>query len=137
MWVGGHVERLAKYAMRIQDQLDHVNVHSFNNFKMRIGLNVGPVVAGVIGARKPQFDIWGNTVNVASRMESSGAEAKIQVTGEVKKALEPAGYTFETRGTGDIKGKGKMETFWLLGPRPAKRVINSTDIDHRSCQDDS
>ena len=131
------MERLAKYAMRIQDQLDHVNVHSFNNFKMRIGLNVGPVVAGVIGARKPQFDIWGNTVNVASRMESSGAEAKIQVTGEVKKALEPAGYTFETRGTVDIKGKGKMETFWLLGPRPAKRVINSTDIDHRSCQDDS
>ena len=53
-----HVEKLAIYAMRIQDQLDHVNVHSFNNFKMRIGLNVGPVVAGVIGARKPQVIIF-------------------------------------------------------------------------------
>ena len=133
---GRHVERLVVYAMRIQDQLDHVNVHSFNNFKMRIGLNVGPVVAGVIGARKPQFDIWGNTVNVASRMESSGADARIQVTGEVKKNLEPFGYTFESRGTVDIKGKGKMETFWLLGPRPVKRVINSTDIDHRVSPED-
>ena len=91
-----HVARLAIYAMRLQDPLEHVNVHSFNNFKawlthfkiskisflcfkklilfrskflrlklkpkqLRIGLNVGPVVAGVIGARKPQFDIWGNT----------------------------------------------------------------------------
>lgn len=128
---GRHVARLAMYAMRIQDQLDHVNVHSFNNFKMRIGLNVGPVVAGVIGARKPQFDIWGNTVNVASRMESSGAECKIQVTGEVKRILEPLGYTFDSRGMVDIKGKGEMETFWLLGPRPSKRVINSTDIDDR------
>jgi len=58
---------LAIYAMRLQDQLEHVNIHSFNNFKLRIGLNVGPVVAGVIGARKPQFDIWGNTVRIRVR----------------------------------------------------------------------
>ena len=90
---GLHVVKLVKFAMRIQvtdfrisqkkfiyfkDQLDHVNIHSFNRFSMRIGINVGPVVAGVIGAQKPQFDIWGNTVNVASRMESSGANGKVR-----------------------------------------------------------
>ena len=78
-----------------------------------------------------KFDIWGNTVNVASRMESSGRDGDIQVTGEVKKVLEPRGYKFTSRGTVDIKGKGRMETFWLLGPRPVRRVINSTDIDDR------
>ncbi|ESO86890.1 hypothetical protein LOTGIDRAFT_146023, partial [Lottia gigantea] len=57
----------------------YVNEHSFNNFKMRVGINVGPVVAGVIGARKPHYDIWGNTVNVASRMDGTGIPNKIQV----------------------------------------------------------
>lgn len=120
---------LAIYAMRLQDQLEHVNIHSFNNFKLRIGLNVGPVVAGVIGARKPQFDIWGNTVNVASRMESSGAPNRIQVTLDVKKNLEPKGYQFQSRGFINIKGKGQMETFWLNGPRPKKRILNTTKIE--------
>ena len=64
-------------------------------------------------------------------MESSGRDGEIQVTGEVKKVLEPRGYQFNSRGTVDIKGKGRMETFWLLGPRPVRRVINSTDIDDR------
>ncbi|CAG5097000.1 Oidioi.mRNA.OKI2018_I69.XSR.g14885.t2.cds [Oikopleura dioica] len=130
---GLHVVKLVKFAMRIQDQLDHVNIHSFNSFAMRIGINVGPVVAGVIGAQKPQFDIWGNTVNVASRMESSGDNGKIQVTMEVKEILEPLGYTFDSRGLVNIKGKGTMETFWLTGPRPAKRIINSTKIDMPPC----
>ena len=102
-----------------------------NILKLRIGLNVGPVVAGVIGARKPQFDIWGNTVNVASRMESSGSPNRIQVTSEVIKVLEPHDFNFETRGIVDIKGKGQMETFWLQGPRPKKRVLNSTEIEDR------
>ena len=57
----------------------YVNEHSFNSFRIRIGLNVGPCVAGVIGARKPHYDIWGNTVNVASRMESNGVDNEIQV----------------------------------------------------------
>ena len=61
-----HVEAVAMYALRIRDQLNYVNEHSFNNFKIRIGINVGPIVAGVIGAKKPQYDIWGNAVNVAN-----------------------------------------------------------------------
>ena len=74
-----HVDAMAKYALRIRQQLNYVNEHSFNNFKIRIGINIGPIVAGVIGAKKPQYDIWGNAVNVASRMDSTGVTGKIQV----------------------------------------------------------
>lgn len=74
-----HVTAMADYALRIKEKLSEVNEHSFNNFRIRIGINVGPVVAGVIGARKPQYDIWGNSVNVASRMDSTGILDKIQV----------------------------------------------------------
>ncbi|KAG8432135.1 hypothetical protein GDO86_016679 [Hymenochirus boettgeri] len=71
-----HIKALADYAMRMMDQMKYINEHSFNNFQMKIGLNIGPVVAGVIGARKRQYDIWGNTVNVASRMDSTGVPGK-------------------------------------------------------------
>uniref|UniRef100_A0A672KZK3 adenylate cyclase n=1 Tax=Sinocyclocheilus grahami TaxID=75366 RepID=A0A672KZK3_SINGR len=66
-----HILALADYAMRLREQMKYINEHSFNNFQMKIGLNIGPVVTSVIGARKPQYDIWGNTVNVASRMDST------------------------------------------------------------------
>lgn len=75
-----HVTAMADYALRLKEQLAEVNKHSFNHFRIRIGINVGPVVAGVIGARKPQYDIWGNAVNVASRMDSTGMYDKIQVS---------------------------------------------------------
>lgn len=82
-----HVTAMADYALRIQEQLAEVNEHSFNHFRIRIGINVGPVVAGVIGARKPQYDIWGNAVNVASRMDSTGVLDKIQVGFRIKTAF--------------------------------------------------
>lgn len=75
-----HVTAMADYALRLKELLEEVNEHSFNHFRIRIGINVGPVVAGVIGARKPQYDIWGNAVNVASRMDSTGICDKIQVS---------------------------------------------------------
>lgn len=74
-----HITAMADYALRLKELLEEVNEHSFNHFRIRIGINVGPVVAGVIGARKPQYDIWGNAVNVASRMDSTGICDKIQV----------------------------------------------------------
>ncbi|KAK3861755.1 hypothetical protein Pcinc_032316 [Petrolisthes cinctipes] len=111
----GHVTAMADYALRIRDQLEYVNEHSFNNFKIRIGINIGPVVAGVIGARKPQYDIWGNAVNVASRMDSTGELDKIQVTHEVYQILHKKGYPLTCRGAIKVKGKGDMITYFLNG----------------------
>ncbi|OQV18571.1 Adenylate cyclase type 5 [Hypsibius exemplaris] len=110
-----HVAQLADYAMAIREQLITVNEHSYNSFTLRIGLSMGPVVAGVIGAKKPQYDIWGNSVNISSRMESTGVPDKIQVTEEVFKVLEPLGYTFQARGSVQVKGKGLMTTYFLTG----------------------
>ncbi|KAM3956898.1 LOW QUALITY PROTEIN: adenylate cyclase type 6 [Aphomia sociella] len=110
-----HVTAMADYALRLREQLQYVNEHSFNSFRIRIGINIGPVVAGVIGARKPQYDIWGNAVNVASRMDSTGLLDHIQVTQEVYDILSTRGYCLRCRGTVDVKGKGNMVTFFLDG----------------------
>ncbi|KAF7709427.1 adenylate cyclase type 5 isoform X4 [Silurus meridionalis] len=110
-----HIRALADYAMRLMDQMKYINEHSFNNFKMKIGLNMGPVVAGVIGARKPQYDIWGNTVNVASRMDSTGVPERIQVTSDLYQVLHSYNYSLECRGVVKVKGKGEMMTYFLNG----------------------
>uniref|UniRef100_A0A665WHN5 adenylate cyclase n=1 Tax=Echeneis naucrates TaxID=173247 RepID=A0A665WHN5_ECHNA len=113
-----HIRALADYAMRMMDQMKYINEHSFNNFKMKIGLNMGPVVAGVIGARKPQYDIWGNTVNVASRMDSTGVPERIQVTADLYQVLSSYNYTLEYRGVVTVKGKGEMMTYFLTSGPP-------------------
>ncbi|XP_043741488.1 adenylate cyclase type 6 isoform X3 [Cervus elaphus] len=110
-----HITALADYAMRLMEQMKHINEHSFNNFQMKIGLNMGPVVAGVIGARKPQYDIWGNTVNVSSRMDSTGVPDRIQVTTDLYQVLAAKGYQLECRGVVKVKGKGEMTTYFLNG----------------------
>lgn len=118
----GHVTSMADYALRLLEQINEVNEHSFNNFRMRIGINVGAVVAGVIGARKPQYDIWGNVVNVSSRMDSTGILDHIQITQEVYDILKVRGYDMVCRGQVDVKGKGTMTTYFLKGRGSAGTV---------------
>uniref|UniRef100_A0A8C5FHG2 Adenylate cyclase type 6 n=1 Tax=Gadus morhua TaxID=8049 RepID=A0A8C5FHG2_GADMO len=113
-----HILALADYSMRLREQMKYINEHSFNNFQMKIGLNIGPVVAGVIGARKPQYDIWGNTVNVASRMDSTGVPDCIQVTADLHQVLADRGYVLEHRGVVKVKGKGEMTTYFLKDGPP-------------------
>ncbi|ODM97762.1 Adenylate cyclase type 2 [Orchesella cincta] len=88
------------------------------------GINHGPVVAGVIGAQKPQYDIWGNTVNVASRMDSCGQLNRIQVTEETANLLTDAGYELECRGPTYVKGKGTLTTYFVRTPFDTKSEIS-------------
>ncbi|MED6247894.1 Adenylate cyclase type 1 [Ataeniobius toweri] len=131
-----HLSTIADYAIEMFDVLDEINYQSYNEFVLRVGINVGPVVAGVIGARRPQYDIWGNTVNVASRMDSTGVPGKIQVTEEVYRMLN-TNYDLVCRGKVSVKGKGEMLTYFLegkvqgIGTATTSSVMRSTSLARR------
>ncbi|MBI5157343.1 MAG: adenylate/guanylate cyclase domain-containing protein [Acidimicrobiia bacterium] len=103
-----HAEAIACVA------LDMIDFCRTTRFQFRIGINSGPVVAGVIGRRKFQYDIWGDTVNVASRMESHGLPGEIQITTATRDLLG-ARFVGRRRGTIEVKGKGTLETWFLEG----------------------
>ncbi|XP_039755318.1 adenylate cyclase type 2 isoform X2 [Pararge aegeria] len=107
---------LVEFAIALMTILDQINRESFQRFKLRIGLSHGPVIAGVVGAQKPQYDIWGNTVNVASRMDSTGLMGRIHVTEDTAKVLMNAGYMCECRGPTYVKGKGTLITYFVKTP---------------------
>ncbi|XP_065122406.1 adenylate cyclase type 8 isoform X2 [Paramisgurnus dabryanus] len=115
----GHLCALADFAIALNESIQEINKHSFNNFQLRIGMAHGSVVAGVIGAKKPQYDIWGKTVNLASRMDSTGVSGKIQLPEETYGILNERGFAFEYRGEIYVKGiseqEGKIRTHFLLG----------------------
>ncbi|XP_022072590.2 adenylate cyclase type 4-like [Acanthochromis polyacanthus] len=108
-----HVRSMVEFAIALMGKLELINTHSFNSFKLRIGINHGPVIAGVIGAHKPQYDIWGNSVNVASRMDSTGVLDKIQVTEETAQMVQTVGYNVTLRGKVNVKGKGELTTYFV------------------------
>ncbi|NJL39290.1 MAG: response regulator [Leptolyngbyaceae cyanobacterium SM1_4_3] len=111
-----HAEAIADLALAMQQAIAHFYRDTGDSFCLRIGLNTGPVVAGVIGTKKFSYDLWGDTVNVASRMESEGVADKIQVTEVTYNALRDK-YILKPRGTIRIKGRGEMMTYWLVGKK--------------------
>ncbi|NJO75524.1 MAG: adenylate/guanylate cyclase domain-containing protein [Leptolyngbyaceae cyanobacterium RM1_406_9] len=107
-----HVEAIANMALAMQEAIAQFKTQQNQPFRIRIGINTGPVVAGVIGRKKFIYDLWGDTVNVASRMESQGLPGCIQVTKFVYERLQDK-FLFEERGILEVKGKGKMQVYLL------------------------
>ena len=107
-----HAERMARMALRMLDSAQEYSKEVGLNLELRIGLNSGPVIADVIGKSKFIYDLWGDTVNLASRMESTGLPGGIQVTRSVYERLKGS-FQLECRGVIQVKGKGEIET-WLL-----------------------
>lgn len=108
-----HVEAIAVMALEMQAAIAHFNGRTGETLSLRIGLNTGPAVAGVIGTHKFIYDLWGDTVNLASRMESLGIPGQIQVPEAVYQRLHKT-FQFEPRGEIEVKGKGSMMTYLLL-----------------------
>ena len=126
-WSEDHVERVASMALALAGSVAHIERAARLGIAFRIGIHCGPVVAGVIGTRKFIYDVWGDTVNVASRMESHGVPGRIQVTHAVRERLDGQ-YRFEPRGLVDIKGKGPLPTWFLLPPSIADRPVRDERI---------
>ena len=108
-----HAEAIADFALEMQKIIGKFYQATGEQLEIRIGINTGPAVAGVIGLRKFVYDLWGDAVNTASRMESSGLPGKIQVSADTYEKLKGK-YYLEKRGLIEVKGKGQMETFWLI-----------------------
>jgi class 3 adenylate cyclase len=115
-----HAQTIAEMALAMQRRIRSFGEELGEPLSLRIGIHTGPVVAGVIGKRKFIYDVWGDTVNTASRMESHSEPGKIQVTKDTHALLEGR-YDFEPRGEIEIKGKGKMSTWFLVGPLGSKK----------------
>jgi adenylate cyclase len=111
-----HAEAIAEMALAMRPEAERCAAESGLPFEVRIGIDTGPVVAGVIGRSKFIYDLWGDTVNTASRMESHAPPGTIQVTERVQRRLGQA-YSFEPRGSIDVKGKGRMAAYVLLEQR--------------------
>jgi adenylate cyclase len=107
-----HTERMMQMALRLMHIVQEFSAERGIDMHLRIGINTGPVVAGIIGSRKFIYDLWGDAVNVASRMESHGVPDAVQVTRPVFERLRGL-YPLESRGAIEVKGKGQVEA-WIL-----------------------
>jgi len=110
-----HAQTIAEMALAMRRRTEELSRHFGDPLSIRIGINTGPVVAGVIGKKKFIYDVWGDTVNTASRMESHSEPGSIQVSHATYLLLRDR-YEFEPRGEIEVKGKGRMKTWFLVGP---------------------
>jgi class 3 adenylate cyclase len=113
-----HAEDVAEMGLAIIAEVHRLGVERGLPLRMRVGMHVGPAVAGVIGLKKFIYDVWGDTVNTASRMESTGVPDRLQVTPETRERLKDT-FDFEPRGPVEVKGKGVIETWFLVRRREA------------------
>ena len=111
-----HLAAMATMALAMHENVRKLN-SEFGGLSLRIGLQVGSVIAGVIGIRKFIYDVWGDTVNTASRLESHGAPGRTHVSEMVFERLQGR-FAFEARGTIELKGRGSMNTYFLDAPTP-------------------
>lgn len=118
-----HAAAIAEMALDMQEEVTKFSNKYGEDLKIRIGINTGPVVAGVIGTKKFIYDLWGDAVNIASRMESHGVAGSIQVSAETYKLLQD-NYLFQERGVISIKGKGEMSTYLLIS-RKTEQLISA------------
>jgi class 3 adenylate cyclase len=120
--VPDHAVRSIELVMSWMKVLENFNAEMNFDLKMRVGINTGPVVAGVIGTHKFIYDLWGDAVNTASRMESHGIPDRIQVSETTYKKLSRL-YDFDDRGEIEVKGKGNMRVFLLAGRKQGTRPV--------------
>ncbi|MFZ5755533.1 MAG: adenylate/guanylate cyclase domain-containing protein [Pseudomonadota bacterium] len=113
-----HAHVIAQLALELLDEVRRVREETGIDINLRVGIHTGEVIAGVIGAMRFSYDVWGDTVNTASRMESHGEPGRIQISRETRERLG-ADFACEPRGAVYVKGKGEMETFWLTGAAQA------------------
>lgn len=116
-----HLAQTALFALALRDRIGSITWPNGRPIALRIGLNAGPVIAGVIGKSKPLYDIWGHTVNIAARLESSGVPGEIRVTVETAKQLGNV-FEFSAPGALPLKGSGALRTLLLVGKKPPETM---------------
>jgi adenylate cyclase len=131
-----HARAAALLALDMREAAATSTVAGESDLRLRIGINTGPVVAGVIGTKRFLYDLWGDAVNTASRMESQGTPGQIQITRDTYELLKDD-FVCEPRGTIQVKGKGEMETWYLVGPSSTDGHPFSSSRSSRSPSDPS